>query len=229
MERIPIEQRLGISLKSWRTRLNIAQDDVARRAGFHRSYISDIERGTRNVSIQSIEKLADALGISVVDLFADLAGRPGAAPLRSDELVDILLVADNDNETLLIIQALKHANLSNRIYAVRDGSAALDFLFGVGEFAYRRTNDHPQVILLDLCLPRLDGLEVLRRVKADQRTRQVPVAVLTASKTGELIDVCRRLGADSFIAKPVDFQNFSAMALQLGLQWTLLKPAPAAA
>jgi CheY-like chemotaxis protein/DNA-binding XRE family transcriptional regulator len=226
MDKIAIEKRLGMSVKNWRTRLKIPQDDLARRAGFHRSYISDIERGSRNVSLKSIEKLAEALGISILTLFADLDSKNGAAPLRNDEMVDILLVEDNDNDTLLVVQALKNANLTNRIFVVRDGAAALDFLFCTGEYSYRRVNDHPQVILLDLNLPKIDGLEVLRRVKADARTQHIPVVVLTASKFDDAIAVCKRLGAASFIAKPVDFQNFSAMTLQLSLQWALLKPAP---
>jgi len=225
MEKIPIEKRLGISIRSWRKRLKMPQDDLARRAGFHRSYISDIERGSRNVSLKSIEKLADALGISVLTLFADLDSQSGTVPLRMDEMVDILLVEDNDNDMLLVVQALKRANLTNRIFVVRDGAAALDFLFCTGEFAYRRIHDHPQVILLDLNLPKIDGLEVLRRVKADTRTKHIPVVVLTASKYDDAIAICKRLGAESFIAKPVDFQNFSAMTLQLSLQWALLKPA----
>lgn len=226
MDKIAIEKRLGISVRNWRTRLKMPQDDLARRAGFHRSYISDIERGSRNVSLKSLEKLAEALGISVLTLFADMDSKSGTAPLRNDEMVDILLVEDNDNDTLLVIQALKNANLTNRIFVVRDGAAALDFLFCTGEYAYRRVNDHPQVILLDLKLPKIDGLEVLRRIKADARTRHIPIVVLTASKFDDAIAVCKRLGAESFIAKPVDFQNFSAMTLQLSLQWALLKPAP---
>jgi CheY-like chemotaxis protein/DNA-binding XRE family transcriptional regulator len=224
-EKVAIEKRLGISVKSWRTRLKIPQDDLARRAGFHRSYISDIERGSRNISLKSIEKLANALGISVLTLFADLDNKAGSAPLRADEMVDILLVEDNDNDALLVVQALKKANLTNRIFVVRDGAAALNYLFCTGEFAYRQLNDHPQVILLDLNLPKIDGLEVLRRIKADTRTRHIPVVVLTASKFDDAIAICKRLGAETFIGKPVDFQNFSAMTLQLSLQWALLKPA----
>jgi CheY-like chemotaxis protein/DNA-binding XRE family transcriptional regulator len=226
MEKIAIEKRLGNSVKNWRIRLQIPQDELARRAGFHRSYISDIERGARNVSLKSIEKLANALGISMLTLFADLESKLAASPLRNDEMVDILLVEDNDNDTLLVVQALKSAHLTNRIFVVRDGAAALDFLFCMGEFAYRRINDRPQVILLDLNLPKIDGLEVLRRLKADTRTRDIPVVVLTASKYDDAITVCKRLGAESFIPKPVDFQNFSTMTLQLSLQWALLKPAP---
>jgi two-component system response regulator len=225
-QKTAIEKRLGASVKNWRNRLKIPQDELARRAGFHRSYISDIERGSRNVSLKSIEKLSEALGISVSTLFADVDGKSATTPLRTDEMVDILLVEDNDNDMLLVIQALKSANLTNRIFVVRDGAAALDFLFCTGEFAYRRIHDHPQVILLDLNLPKIDGLEVLRRVKADSRTRAIPVVVLTGSKYEEAIAICKRLGAETFIAKPVNFQNFSAMALQLSLQWALLKPAP---
>jgi two-component system response regulator len=140
-------------------------------------------------------------------------------------MVDILLVEDNENDMLLAMQAMKQANLTNRIFVVRDGAAALDFLFCTGEFAYRRRNDRPQVILLDLNLPKIDGLEVLRRVKADSQTRAIPVVVLTSSKHDAAIATCKRLGAETFIAKPVDFQNFSAMSLQLSLQWAMLKPA----
>lgn len=225
MENIPIERRLGTSIKNWRARLGIAQDELARRSGVHRTYISDIERGSRNVSLKSVEKLAKALGISVSTLFADMDSKSASAPLQKDEMVDILLVEDEDNDVLLVTQALKNAHITNRIFVVRDGAAALDFLFCTGEFAYRRANDLPHVILLDLNLPKIDGLEVLRRVKADPRTRAIPVVVLTASKHDAAIATCKRLGAETFIAKPVDFQNFNAMALQLSLQWALLKPA----
>lgn len=224
MDKIAIEKRLGMSVKNWRTRLHIPQDELAKRAGFHRSYISDVERGSRNVSLKSIEKLSEALGISVPTLFADVDSRSSTTPLRTDEMVDILLVEDNESDMLLAMQALKKANLTNRIFVVRDGAEALDFLFCTGQYAYRRINDQPQVILLDLNLPKIDGLEVLRRVKADSRTRAIPVVVLTATKHDEALALCKRLGAETFIAKPVDFQNFSAMALQLSLQWALLKP-----
>jgi CheY-like chemotaxis protein/predicted XRE-type DNA-binding protein len=228
MEKIAIEKRLGISVKNWRTQLAIPQDELARRSGFHRSYISDVERGARNVSLKGIEKLSEALGISIQTLFADVDSKSASTPLRTDEMVDILLVEDNENDMFLTMQALKKANLTNRIFVVRDGAAALDYLFCTGEFTYRRLNDQPQVILLDLNLPKIDGLEVLRRVKADARTRAIPVVVLTASREDAAIATCKRLGAETFIAKPVNFQNFSAMTLQLSLQWALLKSAPSA-
>jgi CheY-like chemotaxis protein/predicted XRE-type DNA-binding protein len=227
MGKIAIEKRLGISVKNWRTQLHIPQDELARRSGFHRSYISDVERGSRNVSLKGIEKLSEALGISIQTLFADVDSKSASTPLRTDEMVDILFVEDNDNDMLLAMQALKNANLTNRIFVVRDGAAALDYLFCTGEFAYRRLNDKPQVILLDLDLPKINGMEVLRRVKADSRTRSIPVVVLTSSKEDAAIVICKRLGAETFISKPVNFQNFSAMSLQLSLQWALLKPTSA--
>ncbi|HTX22245.1 MAG TPA: response regulator [Candidatus Aquilonibacter sp.] len=214
-----------MSVKNWRMRLGIPQDELARRAGLQRSYISDVERGSRNVSLKSIEKLANALGISVLTLFSDVNTRSGAEPLHAGELAEILMVEDSDSDLLLVTHALKKANITNRMFAVRDGAAALDFLFCTGEFAYRRINDQPQVILLDINLPKIDGLEVLRRIKADSRTRSIPVVMLTSSKQDMDIATCKRLGAEAYIVKPVDFQNFSAVTLQLSLQWALLKPA----
>jgi len=214
-----------MSVKNWRTRLGIPQVELARRAGLQRSYISDVERGSRNVSLKSIEKLADALGISVLTLFSDVNTRSGAEPLPAGELAEILMVEDSDSDLLLVTHALKKANITNRMFAVRDGAAALDFLFCTGEFAYRRINDQPQVILLDINLPKIDGLEVLRRIKADSRTCSIPVVMLTSSKQDMDIATCKRLGAEAYIVKPVDFQNFSAVTLQLSLQWALLKPA----
>jgi two-component system response regulator len=225
VEKISIEKRLGMSVKNWRIRLGIPQDQLALRAGLHRSYISDVERGSRNISLKSIEKLADALGISVVTLFSDADSKSPATALDVEQLAEILLIEDSENDLLLVTQALKDANIANRIFAVRDGAAALDFLFCTGEFAYRQTKNNPQVILLDLNLPKIGGLEVLRRIKADSRSRSIPVVVLTSSKHDMDIATCKRLGAETYIVKPVGFQNFSAVTLQLSLQWALLKPA----
>jgi CheY-like chemotaxis protein/predicted XRE-type DNA-binding protein len=225
VEKIAIEKRLGMSVKNWRSRLDIPQGELARRAGLQRSYISDVERGSRNVSLKSIEKLADALGISVLTLFSDVNSKSATEPLHADELAEILMVEDDEKDAVLVTEALKNANITNRIFVVHDGAAALDFLFCTGEFAYRRTNDQPQVILLDLNLPKIGGLEVLRRIKADSRTRSIPVVVLTSSKEDRDITAAKRLGAETYIVKPVDFQNFSTATLKLSLQWALLKPA----
>lgn len=224
MEKLDIEKRFGLAVKNWRTRLRLSQDILAQRAGLHRTYISDIERGARNVSLRSVEKIADAMRISVWSLFSEFNDKPSSEPLTTDEMVDILLVEDRAEDAELTLEVLKDGNITNRVFVVRDGAAALNFLFGTGEFSHRRPNDHPQVVLLDLHLPKIDGLEVLRRIKGDPRTQSIPVVVLTSSKEDRNIHESKRLGAETYIVKPVDLQNFSAMTLKLSLQWALFKP-----
>jgi two-component system, response regulator len=224
VERMEIEKRFGMAVRNWRTRLRISQEDLAAKAGLQRTYISDIERGTRNVSLKSVEKIADALRISIWTLFSDFNDHPGAAPLTTDELVDILLVEDRPEDAELTMEALKDGNITNRIYRVPDGAAALNFLFGTGEFSHRRPNDHPQVVLLDLHLPKIGGLEVLRRIKSDPRTSSIPVVVLTSSKDDRDVIESKRLGAETYIVKPVSLENFSAMTLKLSMHWALFKP-----
>lgn len=224
MEQMTIEKRFGLAVKNWRERLLLSQEDLAVRAGLHRSYVSDLERGTRNISLKTIEKIAAAMQISVWNLFAEFNDKPGTEPLTTDEMVDILIVEDNSNDAELALAALKNAHISNRIFVVRDGAAALDFLHGTGSFSHRRPNDHPQIILLDLHLPKIDGLEVLRRIKADPRTKAIPVVMLTGSQRESDIVMSKKLGAETYIMKPVDQKNFNAAALQLSLQWALVRP-----
>jgi len=224
MEKIGIEKRFGIAVQNCRKRLRISQEELAERAGLRRTYLSDIERGARNISLKSVEKIAEALGVSIWNLFAELNDKPGAQPLTLDEMVDILLVEDDPRDEELTMQALKEGNITNRIYVVRDGAAALDFIFANGSFAHRRPTDQPQIILLDLNLPNIDGLEVLRRIKADPRTQSIPVVMLTGSNDTRDIATARQLGAATYIMKPVDLKGFSAATLQLSLQWTLMKP-----
>jgi CheY-like chemotaxis protein/plasmid maintenance system antidote protein VapI len=227
VKKFDVKKLFGSSVKSWRSRLGISQEALAERAGLHRTYVSDIERGARNVSLHSIERLAAALEISVSTLFAYDRELPesklAAKQLYADELVDILYVEDQPNDVELTLRALEAANITNRIYVVRDGVEALDFLFCTGEYAHRRRNDRPQVILLDLNLPKLNGFEVLRRIKADPRTRSIPVVVLTVSKSSRDIAISKQLGAETYIVKPVDFRSFSEVTPQLSFQWALLK------
>jgi CheY-like chemotaxis protein/DNA-binding XRE family transcriptional regulator len=218
--RSDLKHFFGVAVKIWRSRLGISQEELAGRAGLHRTYVSDIERGARNVSLESIAKLARALEVSVAALFSP----PVSAPV-ADELVDILLVEDNPDDVHLTLAALKEAKITNRIHVVRDGAAALDFLFCTGKYAHRKPDDRPQVVLLDLGLPRVSGLEVLRRMKADARTRSIPVVVLTASRHDRDVLASKQLGTQAYIVKPVDFQNLSEITPQLSLHWALLKPA----
>lgn len=224
MERIAIEKRFGLAVKNWRERLRLSQEELAARAGVQRSYISDLERGARNISLKNIEKIADAFRISIWSLFTAFNTEPEAEPLTTDELVEILLVEDQPNDAELTLEALKCARVSERVFVVRDGAAALNFLFGAGEFSHRRPNDHPRVILLDLHLPKIGGLEVLRRIKADPRTRNIPVVMLTGSQQESDIVMSKKLGAATYIVKPVDANNFNAASLQLSLKWALLNP-----
>jgi two-component system response regulator len=140
--------------------------------------------------------------------------------------VEILLVEDNPNDVELTLHALKKNNLTNRIQVVRDGAEALEYLFGSGAYAERDINHTPKVILLDLKLPKVDGKEVLRRIKADERTRSIPVVVLTSSREERDIVDSYRLGVNSYITKPVDFEQFTEAVRQLGLYWLLLNQPP---
>jgi CheY-like chemotaxis protein len=191
----------------------------------HRTYICDVERGSRNVSLETIERLAQALQISMSTLFSYklLPEKPAARPVTEDKMVDILLVEDNPDDANLTLRTLNRANIANRIQVVRDGAAALDYLFCIGAFANRHPGDLPQLILLDLNLPKIDGMEVLRQIKANLQTRPIPVVVLTVSNRAEDAIESRKLGAEAYIAKPVDFKNFSEVVPKLNLHWAVLK------
>ncbi|HEY6809374.1 MAG TPA: response regulator [Gemmatimonadales bacterium] len=139
----------------------------------------------------------------------------------------ILLVEDNPDDEALTRRALAKNNITNELVVAHDGVEALDFLFATGPHAGRDTRDTPQVVLLDLKLPRIDGLEVLRRLRADERTRLLPVVILTSSKEERDLLEGYSLGANSYVRKPVDFNQFLEAARQLGLYWLLLnEPAP---
>lgn len=140
--------------------------------------------------------------------------------------VEILLVEDNPNDVELTIRALKRQNLANNIHVARDGAEALDFIFATGAHAGREINNHPKVILLDLKLPKVDGLEVLRRIKSDEKTKTTPVVVLTSSREEKDIVESYRLGVNSYIVKPVDFDRFVQAISELGLYWMLLNHPP---
>jgi CheY-like chemotaxis protein len=141
--------------------------------------------------------------------------------------VEILLVEDDPRDLELALRALKKANLRNHVEVARDGAEALDYIFCEGPHAGRRIEDVPKVILLDLKLPKVDGLEVLQRIRGDARTRSIPVVVLTSSKEQRDVVESYRLGVNSYVVKPVSFDEFATAVQQLGLYWLLLNEIPA--
>jgi two-component system response regulator len=138
----------------------------------------------------------------------------------------ILLVEDNPDDEMLTLRALHKNNIRNDVVVARDGAEALDYLFGTGAHSGRDVGDLPQVVLLDLKLPKIDGLEVLRRIRADERTSVLPVVILTSSKEEQDVIEGYRLGVNSYVRKPVDFDEFLEAARQLGLYWLLLNESP---
>ena len=143
-----------------------------------------------------------------------------------DTQVEILLVEDNLNDAELTIRALQKSNIANRLFHLKDGVAALDFLFGTGDYAERNVNNKPKLILLDLKMPKVDGIEVLARIKTDEFTRKIPVVILTSSKEDPDMEKCYLLGANSYIVKPVEFDNFRNAVTEIGLYWILLNQHP---
>ncbi|MBE2283309.1 MAG: response regulator [Prosthecobacter sp.] len=141
-------------------------------------------------------------------------------------IVEILLIEDSPEDLEMTQRALRKINLGNSVHVARDGAEALDFIFCEGEFASRRIEDTPKLILLDLKLPKVDGLEVLQRIKGDTRTQNIPVVVLTSSKEQEDVVRSYKLGVNSYIVKPVNFEGFTKAVQDVGLYWLLLNQPP---
>ena len=140
--------------------------------------------------------------------------------------VDILIVEDNQNDAELALRALKQNNIANKVLIINDGRQALDFIFARGEFADRKRIVRPKIILLDLKLPKIDGLEVLKEIKSNPETKIIPVIVLTSSKEENDIVQSYKLGVNSYIVKPVDFEKFVEAIRDLGIYWLLLNQQP---
>lgn len=136
--------------------------------------------------------------------------------------VEILLIEDNPNDAELTIRALRKKNITNHILHLRDGEVALDYFFGTGSYNGRDINQKPKVVLLDLKMPKIDGIQVLEKLKSDERTSNIPIVVLTSSKEDPDIKRCYALGVNSYIVKPVDFDSFTRVVTELGMYWALL-------
>ena len=146
--------------------------------------------------------------------------------MNQGDQVEILMVEDNPNDAELALRSLKKNNITNSVVQVTDGEEALDFLFARGKFAGRSLENRPKVVLLDLKLPKVDGLELLRAMRADPRTKLIPVVVLTTSREESDIVESYRLGVNSYIVKPVDFDKFMDAVKDMGLYWLLLNQPP---
>lgn len=146
--------------------------------------------------------------------------------MMDDDAVEILLVEDNPNDIELELRALKKHNLGNKVFVVKDGAEAIDFLFSTGAYADRKTYLRPKVVFLDLKLPKIHGLEVLRILRSDERTKTLPVVILTSSKEEKDLIESYKLGVNSYITKPIDFDQLIKVTAELGLYWVLLNKLP---
>ena len=146
--------------------------------------------------------------------------------MNAEYEIEILLVEDSPYDAELTIRELTRRNLANKLVHLKDGSEALEFIFGTGAYAGRDASQHPKVVLLDLKLPKVDGLEVLRAIKTDERTRTIPVVVMSSSQEQRDVVDSYHLGVNSYVVKPVDFDHFSEAISELGCYWLLLNHSP---
>ena len=220
-----LQIRLGTAIRLHRQKLGITQEELAWRADMHRTYVADIERGGRNVTLRSVGHLADALKVSVADLLTvnhvSVDASFVAPTGEGDQLDEILLVEDSSLDAQLVVRAFARARLTNPVRVLVDGEEALNYLNRTGKYLGEK-RPLPQLVLLDLNLPGVSGIEVLRQIKNNKITREVPVVVLTSSQQDRNIIECGRLGAENYIIKPVEFENFSRITSALNLHWTLV-------
>jgi two-component system response regulator len=187
----------------------------------HRSYIADIERGGRNLTLRNIIGLAKALQIPAERLLAPSRAAGGKNRLS---LGEILLVEDNAADAELVLRSFTRADVANPVRVAVDGEEALDYVFRRGRFA-KLKSAIPQLILLDLNLPKISGLEVLHQLKADARAKDIPVVVLTSSRNDATIIECGQLGVENYILKPVNIESLRKVTPKLKFRWGLLQPA----
>jgi CheY-like chemotaxis protein len=223
-----VRRALGNIVKGRRVDLGWSQGELAVKTKLHRTYISEVEGGARNLSLENLAKLAQGLGVGIGQLFPNGAGqtleKAAFAPrVDKSDPFEILIVEDNPLDIELTLEAFRGARLTNTVHAVHDGAAALEYIFCRGNYRNRPMERQIGAVLLDLNLPKVSGLEVLKNIMADPLTRHIKVLVLTASRSAEEAREAMRLGAAGFITKPVDFHNFSEITAGLGFRWTLLK------
>jgi CheY-like chemotaxis protein/DNA-binding XRE family transcriptional regulator len=221
-----VQSGFGAAVRFLRKGLGISQEELAGRAGLHRTYVADVERGARNLSLASIEKLAQALGVSLPALFTQMSGgtdQPG------EGVVDILLVEPDAREVKVTLNVLRAAAVTNRVHVFRDGAEALEFILGSRGQARRKLPRRPQLLLLDLELPGVSGLEVLGRIRDERPGGWIRVVLLARSGRQRSVAEGLRLGAQAVLVKPFSFDRFAAMVPRLKLSWSLLQSSSPAA
>lgn len=211
-------------LRSCRQQLGITQEELAWRASMHRTYIADIERGARNVSLRSVANLAKALEVTLGELLAQTTEAEGtvvnAAKLSLPPTREILLIQNSAEDIVLAQRAFKKSKIANPLRLVKSAEEALDYLSGVGKYENRKSV-RPELILLDLNLPKMSGVEFLRRIKTDGAFRALPVVVLTVSGADRMVAECGRLGVENYLVKPISSENLFRITPKLNLHLTL--------
>jgi len=228
-----LRRYVGYTIRDIRLEMNFTQEEVANRSGLHRTYITDVERGHRNISIESIEKIAAALQTPLSVIF-ERCEEKRTQPLhlvniarhqntRAPHPIEILIIEDDPNFVELALHAFQMANVRNVIHVARDGAEALDCIFAAGSYETRKSLPPPSLILLDLKLPKIDGLDVLSKIRSNESTKHIPVIVMTASHSADDISRCEKLGVQQYLTKPISFGVFSTIAASIGMQWLLLE------
>ncbi len=227
-----IRSRFGIIIRRMRIGKNLSQEELADRAHLHRTYLTDVEHGKRNLSLESIHKLATALEVPMSTLFARLESDDyrrlelitvnKRCHVEERRAVEILVVEDDPSYVELTLHALRMGNVTNKIHVVRDGVEALQFLFPADVPPGGPHDVVPKLILLDLKLPKVDGIEILQKIRSHTATASIPVVVMTSSNNDADFSRCQALGVHEYIVKPFDFEQFSRIMPLVGFHWLLL-------
>ena len=183
-----------------------------------------LKQGDQEVTLAFTDSSGKSVDVGAVSLNFHMPAMGGMSAMN--DAVEILLVEDNPSDVKLALHAFRTHRIANNVQVVRDGAEALEFLFCTDRYVTRRMEDGPKVVLLDLKLPLVDGIEVLRLVKSDSRTQHIPIVVLTSSVQDQDLAECYKLGVNSYIVKPVDFEQFVEVVRQMGLYWLLMNKSP---
>lgn len=222
-----IQLHFGLVVKEIRRQYRLSQEELGNLCGLHRTYITDIEHGTRNVSLKNIFRITRALNISLSEFFSrmerysssslHLVSHQPASVKQTPLPIDILLIEDDQNFVDLTLHELQKGNIHNKVHVSRNGQDALDVIFG-STFSDTSVKNIPRVVLLDLYLPFVNGIEVLERIRSNRATKDIPVVVLTSSTNQDDQRYCRTLGIEEFLSKPINVGEFNAVMQRLGFQ-----------